>query len=210
MAKSKFYVVWKGRQTGVFETWDECKAHIDGFAGAIYKSFKTREEAEGYFRGNSRNIIGKEVFKVALTAQQKQALGKPIEESISVDGAWNTGTGIVEYQGRRTDTRELLFHQGPFEDGTINIVEFLAIVHALAYCKQKNLNIPIYSDSRTAMSWVRRKQAATRHEPSERNRQLFEMLERAVKWLENNEYSNQILKWESKGWGENPADFGRK
>lgn len=216
MGKSKFYVVWKGRQTGVFETWDECKAQIHAFAGAVYKSFRTREDAETYFQGESRAVIGKEIFKkkgadkAELTAEQKLGLGEPILASISVDGAWNTGTGVVEYQGVRTDTGEVLFHQGPFEDGTINMVEFLGIVHALAYCKQQNLSLPVYSDSKTAISWVRRQVAATKHPPSEQNTRLFELLERAVMWLKSNEYTSQVLKWETRGWGENPADFGRK
>jgi ribonuclease HI len=45
---------------------------------------------------------------------------------------------------------------------------------------------------------------------SENNKELFHLLERAVTWLRNNSYRNKILKWETKAWGENPADFGRK
>ena len=99
---------------------------------------------------------------------------------------------------------------GPYPDGTINIVEFLGIVHALAYCKQKNLDLPIYSDSRTAIGWVRDKEVRTKHERSEKNKKLFELIDRAIKWLNENEFQNKILKWETKSWGENPADFGRK
>lgn len=210
MGKAKFYVVWKGRQTGIFETWDECYQHTHGFAGAVYKSFKTRAEAEAYFQGPSSKIIGKDVFTTELTAEQKQLLGKPILESISVDGAWNTGTGAVEYQGVYTATKERLFHVGPLDDGTNNIVEFLGIVHALAYCKQKQLSLPIYSDSRNAIGWVRDKEVRTRLESTERNAKLFELTDRAIKWLNENVYQNLILKWETKAWGENPADFGRK
>ena len=43
--KPKFYVVWKGRDTGVFYTWAECKAAIDKFEGALYKSYESEEEA---------------------------------------------------------------------------------------------------------------------------------------------------------------------
>jgi ribonuclease HI len=210
MAKQKFYVVWKGRETGIFGSWDECKKQIHEFPQAEYKSFKTRQLAEEAFHSNSDDFIGKDFFETTLTEDQIKLLGDPILESISVDGAWNTSTGIVEYQGVHTKTKKVLFRQGPFEDGTNNIVEFLAIVHGLAYCKTKNLSLPIYSDSRNAIGWVRDKQARTNHDKSDKNIKLFDLIDRAIKWLKENEYDNQILKWETRAWGENPADFGRK
>ncbi|HEY2722060.1 MAG TPA: RNase H family protein [Chitinophagaceae bacterium] len=129
---------------------------------------------------------------------------------MSVDAAWNTMTGVVEYRGVCTKTRKEFFHQGPFEDGTVNIGEFLAIVHALAYCKENKLTLPVYSDSRNAIGWVKDKQVRTNHQASEKNKKLFEMIDRALKWLNQNEFPNQLLKWETRAWGENPADFGRK
>ena len=41
----KYYAVKKGRKPGVYQSWAECKAMVDGFPGAVYKSSKTREEA---------------------------------------------------------------------------------------------------------------------------------------------------------------------
>lgn len=210
MAKSKFYVVWKGRQIGIFKTWDECNEQIFGFPQAVYKSFKTLQLAEQAFNSSSKEFIGKDFFESELTEDQIKLIGTPIEDSISVDGAWNTITGIVEYQGIHTTTKKELFRMGPFEDGTINIVEFLGIVHALAYCKQNKINCPIYSDSRNAIAWVRDKEVRTLHKKSDKNKKLFDLLDRGLKWLKENEYQNQVLKWETKAWGENPADFGRK
>lgn len=210
MPKSKFYVVWKGRQTGVFESWDECRAQTDKFPKAVYKSFKTRELAEKAFKDEWWGYIGKDIFETELTPEQLLLVGKPIEESISVDGAWNTSTGVVEYQAVHTKTKETIFKVGPLEDGTNNIAEFLGIVHALAYCKKQNLKLPIYSDSRNAIGWVRDKEARTSHGRNDRNKKLFELLDRAIKWLNENEYENEVLKWETRAWGENPADFGRK
>lgn len=210
MAKSKFYVVWKGRETGIFKSWDECNKQILGFPQAVYKSFKTYQLAEQAFKSSSKEFIGKDFFESELTEEQIKLIGTPIEDSISVDGAWNTSTGIVEYRGVLTTTKKELFRMGPFEDGTINIVEFLGIVHALAYCKQHEINSPIYSDSRNAIAWVRDKEVRTLHKKSEKNIKLFNLLERALKWLIENDYQNKVLKWETKAWGENPADFGRK
>lgn len=210
MAKIKFYVVWKGRQTGVFTTWAECQAQTNGFPQAVFKSFETLELAQQAFNGSSCDFIGNNVQKLGFSEEELLLIGEPISDSIAVDGAWNNTTGIVEYQGVFVKDEKSIFTMGPFEDGTINIVEFLAIVHALAHCKKHNITLPIYSDSVTALSWVRDKQTRTNHELSDKNKKLFELMERATKWLNENEYENKVVKWETKAWGENPADFGRK
>lgn len=209
--KPKFYVVWKGRKTGVFTSWEDCKEQTNGFDGAVFKSFETKQLAEKAFEESSYEYIGKDKKIVStLSKEELVRIGDPIEDSIAVDGAWNNIRGLVEYQGRYNKTYEVLFHVGPLEDGTINIVEFLAIVHALALCKKWNWNVPIYSDSKIALGWVKGKKAMTNHPTSEKNKKLFELLARAEKWLANNNYENELLKWETKAWGENPADFGRK
>jgi len=117
---------------------------------------------------------------------------------------------VMVYQGVDTQTGQLIFRKGPYEDATNNIGEFLAIVHALALLKQKNNPLPVYTDSITAMKWVRTKRANTKLLPTDANAELFEIIERAENWLKNNEFPNPILKWETKSWGEIPADFGRK
>jgi ribonuclease HI len=208
--KRKYYVVWQGRQRGIFTEWSECEAQIKGFAEAKFKSFDTLAEAEKAVNENYTNHIS---FKKQTTPNPSlipAAIGKPIGESISVDAAWNTATGIIEYQGVFTRTKELIFHRGPFADGTNNIGEFLAIVHGLAYLKQYNSELPLYSDSKTAIGWVKKKHANTKLELTEANKPLFEMLQRAERWLVDNTYTTKILKWETQYWGENPADFGRK
>ena len=132
-------------------------------------------------------------------------------DSISVDAACSGNPGLMEYQGVDTKTKEKIFHQGPFLMGTNNIGEFLAIVHALAFFKQKGLyNRPIYSDSVTAMGWVKKKKANTKLEQNAKTAKLYELIQRAENWLKQNSYSNPIIKWETEDWGEIPADFGRK
>jgi ribonuclease HI len=210
MAKQKYYVVWKGRQTGVFNNWDACNAQIKGFEGAIYKSFETLPMAQRAFNGLSHEYIGKEINKPALTQAQLKLLGKPILPSVCVDGACSGASGIAEYQGVDTETKKVIFKSKPYNDGTNNIVEFLAIVHALSHCKKNNILLPIYSDSKIAINWVKLKQQKTNHKRSQKNKELFDLMERAEKWLQENTYTNKLLKWETKAWGENPADFGRK
>lgn len=210
MSKRKFYVVWKGRITGIFDTWDDCLKQTKGFSGAVYKAFKTKALAEEAYKSNSHQFIGKDIFETELSEEEIKRIGEPILDSICVDAAWNTQTGVVEYQGVETKTHKNLFSAGPFEDGTINIAEFLAIVHALAYCKVNKISLPVYSDSRNAIGWVNDKEVRTNHARTETSEKIFQLVDRALNWLKSNEYNNQILKWETKAWGENPADFGRK
>jgi ribonuclease HI len=213
MAKStpKFYVIWVGAQTGVFSNWETCKTYINGIQGAKYKSFASRAEAEqAYAKGHEHYIGLANKTPASNSTSGLISRSKIIQDSISVDGAWNTVTGDCEYQGVYTGTGEQLFIQGVFKDGTNNVVEFLGLVHGLAFLQKQASNIPIYSDSRTAISWVRQKKCKTQLEKTPRNAQLFELIARAETWLENNHWENQILKWETESWGENPADFGRK
>ncbi|MEG1999424.1 MAG: ribonuclease H, partial [Bacteroidales bacterium] len=104
----------------------------------------------------------------------------------------------------------LIFNVGPLDDGTNNIGEFLAIVHALAWMQQNSLNLTICSDSRNAISWVAQKKCKTKLEPTSRNSKVFELIARAERWLNENPFRTKIVKWETKLWGEIPADFGRK
>ena len=209
MAKKKFYVVWEGKKKGIYTSWNDCKKQIDGFVGAKYKSFALKENAEKAFKGNYTDYIGKKDKEITLSKEELLRIGKPILNSISVDGACNN-KGDAEYQGVYTDTQTELFKQGPFKGGSNNLMEFLALVHGLAYCKQHKLDLPIYSDSRTAISWVKCKAIKTTIKKTATNKKVFSLIDRAIFWLKNNTYSNKILKWETKAWGEIPADFGRK
>lgn len=206
--KKKFYVVWKGKETGIFDSWDKCKKQIQGITGAQYKSFTTKDAAERAFEKPPWDFIGKEAFHSELSPEELARIGKPILESLCVDAAYNGKE--MEYKGVYTKTKQEVFKSGIFEDATNNIGEFLSIVHALGYLKKQKSSAPVYSDSLTAMSWVKNRHAKTKLVTTKKNQSLFYMIERAEKWLRENKYPNRLLKWETKAWGENPADFGRK
>lgn len=206
--KKKFYAVWEGRETGIFDDWDSCKKQIEGFEGAKYKSFESRQAAENALKQNYYHVIKKQA-----TAQPKLVSGNvppPIKNAVVVDAAWNSVSKDMEYQGFNYANGERLFLKGPFAGATNNIGEFLAIVHALALLKKHNSDLPIYSDSITAISWVRKKTANTKLEQTTRNAEIFDLIQRAETWLKTNSYKNKVLKWDTDNWGENPADFGRK
>lgn len=208
--KKKFYVVWKGKKPGIYETWKECKKSIDGHAGAEYKSFESFEVAKKAYNGTYADFKGKKKTTSTLSKEELLKIGLPNYHSISVDAASSGNPGVMEYQGVDTKTRKKIFKQGPFPQGTNNIGEFLALVHGLAFLKERNSDRIIYTDSRTAMSWVRKKKCNTKLTASTKNKNLFELITRAEDWLKKNTYTTVIVKWETKAWGEIPADFGRK
>lgn len=208
--KNNFYVVWEGLKPGIYSNWGECQKQIIGVPNSKYKGFKTQLLAQKAFEEGPENYWGKNVVESTLSQKELDRIGKPIIDSVVVDAAHSSSTNQVEYKGIYLKTGEIIFQKGPYKDGTNNIGEFLAIVHALAYLKKHNSTIPVYSDSKSARGWVKNKEARTNNERKESNKELFNLLERAVNWLKENKYPNKVLKWETKAWGENPADFGRK
>ena len=205
MAKTKFYVVWKGRRAGVFTTWDECSAQVTGYPGAEYKSFDSLPAAEAALRGRFGDFKGKPFSSQGWLF----APTKPLLPSISVDAACSGAPGPVEYRGVETESGRQIFKLGPYADGTNNVGEFLAIVHAVAWLQEQGRDWPIYSDSENAISWVKAKTCRTKLERTARNAQLFGLINEAEKTLKDAK-SFRVLKWDTKAWGENPADFGRK
>lgn len=210
--KAKFYVVWEGKVPGVYDSWIACERQIKGFEGAKYKSFENQKQAADAFLSPWYNYIGKNAAVKKETPDYKKLppTEQPILDSIAVDAACSGNPGLMEYQGVDVRTGFTIFHLGPLEQGTNNVGEFLAIVHAIALFYKTNPSLAIYTDSKTALAWVKNKKSRTKLEPSDKNKPIFNLIQRAEKWLQENNYSNPILKWDTEKWGEIPADFGRK
>lgn len=205
MPKQKYYVVWKGRRTGIFTSWAECSAAVTGYPEAEYKAFDSLAEAEAALRKDYRDFKG----KPASSQRWLLAPAKPILPSICVDAACDGSPGRLEYRGVHTESRRQIFHAGPYADGTNNVGEFLAIVHALRWLEGRDRHLPVYSDSKIAIGWVRAGKCRTQLARSGRNAELFELIDRAEGWLAEHR-ERTVLKWDTSAWGENPADFGRK
>jgi ribonuclease HI len=109
-----------------------------------------------------------------------------------------------------TKTGEILFYVGPIENGTNNLGEFIAIVHGLAYLKQLGSTKTIYTDSRTALSWLKNRKIASTLVRGPATAKIWEMADRALQWVNTNTYENKVVKWNTEEWGEIRADFGRK
>ena len=211
MGTKKYYVVWEGKETGVFSSWDTVKKLVQGYEGAKYKSFVSKTEADKAIKKNFSDYKGKSTKKIALSVSEKVSYGVPIKNSLTVDAACSGNPGKMEYRGVLNHNKQEVFKMGPFKNGTNNIGEFLALVHGISLLNKKGLHtLPIYSDSRIAMSWVKKKVCRTNVTFDSSNSELLALIHRAERWLKENSFSNPILKWETKAWGEIPADFGRK
>ena len=210
MPKNKFYVVWQGKIRGIYDSWADCKKQVDCFDGALYKGFPTLDLAKNALNDDPRRYMSKGLHVPKKIVCPNPLIGEPVSDSICVDAACAGNPGILEYRGVDTKSGAELFRMGPFPEGTVNLGEFLGIVHALAYLKQRNSDWPVYSDSRTAIAWVRKKAINTNLAVSPKNEKLFDLVNRAITWINENQWPNKILKWETEFWGEIPADFGRK
>ena len=211
MRAKKYYVIWKGKETGVFSSWDKVKKLVQGVEGAKYKSFGSKAEANIAIKKKYSDYQGNNSKKIALSDADKARFGVPIKISLTVDDACSGNPGKMEYRGVLHHNKQEIFKMGPFKNGTNNIGEFLALVHGISLLKKKGLHsLPIYSDSKIAMSWIKKKTCRTNITFDASNSDLLTLIHRAEKWLKENSFSNPILKWETKAWGEIPADFGRK
>lgn len=221
MAKNtKYYVVWAGRNPGVYDNWDDCLEQVKDFPNARYKSFSSSAAAaEAYRKGYERddrndlsNLLNRAVSHRVNTGTDADYFNNPEIDlrGWAVDAACAGNPGPVEYRGVELMSGRELFKVGPMQDGTNNLGEFLAIVHALALQAQMGVSLPIYSDSVSGMACVRNRCIKTQLKETPRNARLFDMLRRAMNWLNTHSYSSAILKWDTRRWGEIPADFGRK
>ncbi len=206
MAKKKYYVVWQGAKPGVYHSWETCQEQTLGFKDARYKSYLSIAEAEAAFKAGFSPASN---INTNNKPSSNTTVGQPIMASLSVDAACSGNPGVMEYQGVNSSTKEVIFHQ-KFPLGTNNIGEFLALVHGISLVQKNGWNFPIYTDSITAMAWVRKKKCGSKLAESPQTNELFKLIARAEKWLAENTVTADIRKWETEVWGEIPADFGRK
>ncbi len=243
---NKYYVVWKGKKPGIYDTWEACQKQVEGISGAQYQAYNTIEEACDVY---TQKVVAQAVAeakgeekaakslhdKVSVKPQYstarpvyKEVDGCPppppdyrhdtvlplppevMANALAVDAACSGNPGPMEYRCVHLATGQQIFHKGPLY-GTNNIGEFLAIVHALALLKQRGQILTVYSDSRNALTWVKKKQCKTTLPRNQRTQEVYNLIERAESWLKSHDISNiPLLKWDTAKWGEIPADFGRK
>ncbi|GJQ53236.1 MAG: ribonuclease H [Anaerolineaceae bacterium] len=180
---------------------------MKGFAGAEFKAFESLKEAESAFQSKYEAFKG----RVSTLKKWRESETPPILPSICVDASCRGALGKMEYRGVDIESGGEVFRAGPYPDGTNNIGEFLAIVHALSWLAKHKKKAPIYSDSENAIAWVEMGVCKTRLKHTSKNALIFAMIRSAENWLAENELDDDaVLKWDTREWGENPADYGRK
>lgn len=234
--KAKYYVVWHGLEPGIYDDWTTCEAQVKGVEGAKYKAFDTAEEAEEafysdpsvYMRPTKAPAAAPSVKSAPASPKSAPAAPQPapsaarptvnpaalpaavVRDALAVDAACAGNPGKMEYRGVYLKTGEEIFHFGPVY-GTNNIGEFLAIVHALALLKQQGRVLTVYTDSQTALTWIRLRHCKTQLANTPRTADLHNLIARAERWLQTNTFAEiPLKKWDTAKWGEIPADFGRK
>ena len=213
MSKPKFYVVWEGVTPGIYRSWTDCQLQVKGYKGAKYKSFDSLEEAQRAAQCPPEEYLAT-ASRLPRTRPAPCRAERPLPpevelNSLAVDAACSGNPGAMEYRGVHVGSGQEVFHFGPVK-GTNNIGEFLAIVHGLALIQQKGFDMPIYSDSVNALKWVKLKKCRTKLARTAETERLFQLIARAEAWLREHPYTTRLLKWETRKWGEIPADFGRK
>ena len=217
--KQKYYVILEGLQPGIYDDWDLCKEKITGFSGAVYKSYTNLDDAKKAWAAVFGEVTEADMFLTGKSNSQPipepQVLNLPPEvehNSIATDAACAGNPGMMEYRGVDLSNGRQIFHYGPVW-GTNNIGEFLGIVHALALLeKSGRRGVTVYTDSRTALSWLRRGKCMTTLNRDAQTENLYNVVHRAEQWLQNHpdRGGNIVRKWDTEKWGEIPADFGRK
>lgn len=221
----RYYVVFNGRQPGVYDDFSDAMEQVDGFEGALFKSYASSAEAADAYRRSCHKSESRDLGSLLINASARK--NEKTEDRIetktdyfafpeidlrgwAVDASCMGNPGVMEYRGVELMSGKELFRVGPFRKGSNNIGEFLAIVHALALMAQKGEKHTIYSDSVTGMAWVRNKRVKTQIPRDADTEPVFRMMERAMVWLNTHHYDVKILKWDTDRWGEIPADFDRK
>lgn len=211
----KYYVVRKGVTPGIYRSWSECQMQVTGYPNAEYKSFKKKEDAISYMQGvstrPSRNL--REERKTAR--EHYDTYGLPAEKYLVVDGGTrgNKGDGSsrVEYQIYDNQARDIVYNSAEYV-GTSNIAEFLGLVGAIRYQQENNLtDHVIYTDSNVALRWYENQSVKTRLDRTSLGAdRTYAQLKADVEYLKSLSIVPDVRKWETRAWGENPSDFGRK
>ena len=147
MAK-KYYAVKKGRNTGIFTSWEPCRASVTGYSGAQYKSFSTLEEAEDYLEGNREAVAesSKEEDKDICTAY--------VDGSFDLSKKAYSYGCILLYQGERRDISRA-FVGG--EDVSMRNVagELEGAMAAMKFCEERKIKtLHLYYDYQGIESWA--------------------------------------------------------
>ena len=219
----KWYAVFEGRVPGLYDTWKQCREMVDGYAGARYKSFADKKQALSELARKSIFHHGKSLPQnSSAKIPQKEHRGRyPACPFYCTDAACdNPAGGNVEYRFVRVESPgdvKNIFACGPFEMGSNNVGEYIALVRAIQWlCEHDAAGMDaLYSDSRTAISWVSGGRGSNSSLGPRMGQLLRSELAACDSWITTSkeavtQANRRLLHWNTPEWGEIPADYGRK
>ena len=162
MAKKKFYVVWRGRETGIFTDWPRCQRSVEKFPDARYKSFPSRAEAEAAFKGGNPGRAAyasrPAVKKTAAAAASTPAAGD-FQMQVYCDGGCEpnpgeAGSGMAVYRdGNLSELWYGLYNP----QGTNNTAELNALYQSLkvaAAAVDQGVSVQVLCDSMYSLNCI--------------------------------------------------------
>lgn len=196
---SKWYVVYRGRQPGIYRTWEECAKQVSGYSRAQYESFRSHVDAVAAFREKLGNKADSYLTGEDIKLEQPVEIILP---SVSVGALCLGSLGAGQYRIVCNESREVICESKVYKQATDPALKFLGIVEAL-----KIGNQVVYSDSDAAVSWVLERRPYV-------NKKISQDLEKdmmtAMMWLAENEVScANVLMW-PRDAGYIPAAFSRQ
>ena len=185
-----YYGVKRGRIPGIYDSWEKCELQIKGFSDAKFKKFNTIEEAQDY-----------------LSQVENIQTDFPTE-GLAVDASL-LKSNIGEYQIFDIKEQKIIHNSRIYKNTTVNIMEFLAIIYAIRLIdsNEKFKNYCIYSDSATALTWIRNKEIKTNNSPDE---DTLNELQLGIEYIRSRPGNIPVKKWSTKTLKDIPADFKRK
>lgn len=167
MKNNKYYAVLKGRKTGIFTTWEDCKKSIDKYSGAEYKSFNSEDEANVYL--NKKNKVNIEnngennSFSTFVENDEKNVKNTTEKQlSIYVDGSYDKKTNKSSYGVVIIDSKKIISKFGGVSpknnfSGNNVVGEVFGVLMALDWCiKHKITNqINIFFDYIGLEKWLK-------------------------------------------------------
>jgi ribonuclease HI len=193
--KKYYYAIAKGRKIGIFDNWDEVFKHTNRYPDNSKEKFDSYVAAQNWLKKQHDSGITTD-------------LSIP-KNGYAVDGACNQNLEEFDFQVYDLENNVMIFTSRKYPDGTNNIAEFFGLMYVIKRLQNKELtNSPVvFTDSNTAITWFNNKKCKS----NSINTKIQDKVSELEKWLKANDISwITVSKWQTKIWGENPADFGRK
>jgi len=183
-----YYVVFEGWVPGIYDDVIKFKMNTNGYPKANFRKFNSREDAQRAFQ-QYQHKNPKTIFEKLCKKNEHPAIYTDVR-CWSNPGAASYKSILIGNDGIQILLTDELSYS------TSNVTEFMALANTLIHCKENNINTRIYTKSTTAISWVKKRSCNTDLTFNQQTKATHKRIENAVRWLEDNQYDNAVLKYE--------------